>query len=361
MKKLLVMILSAMLLLTACGEKATFADGYETARPNTIYSNLNLNGTFYTDTYDGPSYMAQRLWFFDFDSMKSAIMCARPNCKHDDHDVCTAFGLHNYPTVVGNKLYFFETESECTDYTTLYSYTNIWRAELDGGSRLKFDTIDGLQMLDMVIKGSVVYFTAKDETIKFDPEAGVQSAVDPTKYHICSYDFENKVYTDYGILAEGYNGSAYMLGEYNGGLYIRGSYDDEKEVDLETRNDYYLRLDLKTGEIKDWDMPISSLNEYGSVKPMFADGGFYGYMDGDNTIIFDSEGAEIVFENYELSGTRPVNGYIFNTSNGTAIDLSKGEIVEVNTKVFPKYGYVFCYHDGYIISSEISKIGRAHV
>lgn len=357
MKKLLAMILAALFLMTSCGKTTALAEGYETARPSWTYSNLNLNGMFFTDTYDGPNFMSQRLWFFDFDSMQSAIMCARPNCKHDDPDVCTSYGMAEHPTVVGDKLYFFERDFVWDDHETGHEFTNVWRAELNGGSRLKIDTIDGIDIVDMVIKGSVAYFTAKEEITKMDYEMGWQGSMDPSKYNICSYDFEKEKFTDYGVFVEGFHGSAMIMGEYNGGLYIRGAYADNRD-DYDDWNYYYTRFDLETGAISDWDMPISSLNQYGNTKPMFAGGGFYGYMDGDNTVIVDSEGNEMVLEGYELSdlaNETPINGYLFNVDDGTAIDLSGGEILKLNMDVIPKWNFVLCYHNGsYILYTQFA-------
>lgn len=362
MKKLLVIILSMMFILIACsGEKKEYADGkeyaegYETARMSNRYSNLNLNGMFYPEDYDGNGFSAQRLWFFDFDSMKSAIMCARPNCQHNDPEVCTSFRMDRFPTVVGNKLYFFRYDSEWDSNGKLHRYQHIYKAELDGSSRIKIDTLEDIDVIhDLVVKGSVAYFTALDE--EHEDHTGVNTGY--AKAYICSYDFANEKFTNYGLLQDGYNTGAYILGEYNGGLYIRGYYVDEQDGYEKTGEwlRFYLRFDLETGEITDWDMPISSINQYGNTKPMFASGGFYGYMDGDNAVIVDSEGNEMVFENYELPDNItviPINGYFFNVDDGTAIDLSNGEILEINKKAFPKYGYVLCYHDGsYIIYNQ---------
>ena len=343
MKKLLTIILSVLLLLlTSCGgeEKETavkeYAEGYETARRNNSWSNLNLNGMFYF--VDRADFMSPQLWFFDFDSMKSAILCARPNCPHDDPDVCTAFevlGWICHPTIVENNLYFFRYRSEWDKDEKLHNYQDIYKAELDGSSRVKIDTLEDVDYIqDLVMKGSVAYFTTIEE--EEEPHTGVATGNGET--YICSYDFINKEYnkwklTDYPALPS-------ILGEYNGGLYIRDY------------NSIFLRFDLETGEITDWDMPLSSINEYDAYKPMFASGGYYGYMDGDNAVIIDSEGNEMVFENYDLQdniNAIPVNGYYFN-SDGTAIDLSTGEILELNKGVIPKYSFVLCYHDGsYII------------
>lgn len=349
--KRFILVLLAVLLLASCGGGATFSEGYETARQN---SNLNLNGMFYTDTYDGPDFMAQRLWFFDFDSMKSAIMCARPNCKHDDPEVCTSFGMNDYPTVVGNKLYFFSHDAEWDKDGKLHQYHYVWKAELDGSSRLKIDTIEGFETIkDLVVKGSVAYFTTQER--EHEDYTGVNTGYE--KAYICSYDYANEKFTNYGLLADGYPAGADILGEYNGGLYIRGYYGNENDDDYHDWIRFYSRFDLETGEISEWDMPISSLNQYGNTKPMLASGGFYGYMDGDNAVIVDSEGAEMVLEGYELSDlstTTPINGYLFNVDDGTAIDLSNGEILEMNMKIIPKYSYVLCYHDGsYIIYNQM--------
>ncbi len=341
MKKLFAAILAALLLLTSCGgeKKTEYAEGYETARRSNRFSNLNLNGMFYTEGAD--DFSTPRLWFFDFDSMKSAIMCSRPNCPHDDPDVCTAFGVQgvtSHPTVVGNNLYFFRSDYEWDKDEKLHTYKDIYKAELDGSSRVKYDTLEDIDYIqDLVMKGSVAYFTTIVE--EKEPHTGVAAGNGET--YICSYDFINKEYnkwqlTDYPALPN-------ILGEYNGGLYIRDY------------NSIFLRFDLETGEITDWDMPLSSINEYDAYKPMFASGGYYGYMDGDNSVIIDSEGNEMVFENYELPdniAVLPVNGYFFNT-DGTAIDLSTGEVLELNKGVVPKYNFVLCYHDGsYIIYSE---------
>ena len=340
MNKLFAVILAALLLLTACGaeKKADYAEGYETARRSSRFSNLNLNGMFYTEDYDGDGFSAQRLWFFDFDSMKSAIMCSKPNCRHDDPETCTSFRMDNHPTVVGNNLYFFLSRSEWDKDEKLHTYKDIYKAELDGSSRVKIDTLEDVDYIqDLVVKGSVAYFTVIEE----EKEAQTGVATGNGAAYICSYDFANEKYNK-RQLAD-YPARPDILGEYNGGLYIRD------------HDGLYLRLDLETDEITDWDMPISSLNEYERTKPMFASGGYYGYMDGDNAVIVDSEGNEMVFENYALPdniAVLPVNGYFFNT-DGTAIDLSTGEILELNKGVIPKYNYVLCYHDGsYIIYSE---------
>lgn len=354
LKKFLSAALACLMLTSCAGKVKEYAVGDETAYRSPRWTSLCLNGIFYADeNEDANSFTARRVWFFDFDSMQSAILCMRPNCLHNDPSTCTAFGIDcwsGYPQIINNKLYFFSEKREWGEDGKLLVSTEVFRAAPDGSSRVKVDTIDDLVIRDLVTKGTTVYFTAAE--VEYEDNTGVSTGY--TKVYICSYDYEKEEFTNLGQLAEGYDAGASVFGEYNGGLYIEGYYAAERGGEW---IDFKLRSDLETGEITDWDMPISSLNEYGKTKPMFASGGFYGYMDGDNTVIVDSEGNETVFENYELPDSInavPINGYFFNIENGTALDLSSGKILKLNMEALPKYGYVLCYRDGYIVGSEVS-------
>ena len=361
MKKFIISaLIIACLLLCACGAEKKepagkeYADGYETAYRSPRRTSRTLNGIFYDDeNEDANGLTARRVWFFDFDSMKSAILCMRPNCPHSDPNTCTAFGIDcwsGYPTVVNNKLYYFSEKREWGENGEVIVSTEVYRAAPDGSSRVKADTIENLTVRDLAAKGSTAYFTAAE--VEYEDYTGVSTGY--TKVYICSYDYEKEKFSNLGLLAEGYDAGASVFGEYGRGLYIDGYYAAERGGEW---TDFRLRVDLETGEISEWDMPISSLNENGKTKPMFASGGFYGYMDGENAVIIDSEGNEMVFENYELPDNiyaAPVNGYFFNAEAGNAIDLSSGEILELNPKAIPKYGYVLCYRDGYIVASEVS-------
>ncbi len=354
MKKLLAVILAALLLLTACGVGVKeHSPGYETACRSPRRTSLTLNGIFFDDeNEDANGLTARRAWFFDFDSMQSVILCMRPNCPHSDPETCTAFGIdlwNGYPQIVDNKLYFFNEKREWGENGEVIVSTDVMRAAPDGSSRVKADTIENLAVRDLVTKGSTAYFIAAEA--EYEDYTGVGTGY--TKVYICSYDYENEEFANLGILAEGYDAGASVFGEYRGGLYIKGYYADERGGDW---TDFRLRLDLESGEISGWDMPISSVDDNGKTKPMFASGGFYGYMDGENAVIIDSEGNETVFEGYELPdniNAAPINGYFFNAEAGNAIDLSGGKILELNTEAFPKYGYVLCYRGGYIIGSEV--------
>lgn len=388
MKKLLMIatLVILQLIISSCevAEK-TFAPGYETARECNMYSNLNLNGMLYMESCDEVHGESSRLRFIDFDTMQSAVICSKPNCKHNDSETCSAFGMNvsdSYTNIFGDRLCFFETVPEYSNDDgsldpILTWNLHLWSAALDGTQRKKIDTFEALEILDLVVKGDTVYFTAREQK---EVVAGNTTELSGTpKAHLCAYDFGDGVFKNFGKLCEGFDAYATIKGEYNGGLYITGSYrEKEREIfnpdgseksleELAKDNDFTTvryRFDLETEELYDWDMPLSTLDENDRMKPLLISGGFYGYMDGDNTHIIDSEDGEIVLEDYELSTSsvnKPVNGYYFNVtgdkggkSSHTAVDLSSGKILKINKKAVPKWYFVLTYHDGnYIVYDEI--------
>lgn len=385
MKKSLALILSALLmllLLSSCGgkgeQKPSLAEGYETARECNMYSNLCMNGMLFSQTFDGYDFASPRTYFYDFDSMKSALLCSKPNCKHDDPETCTAFGLATeaQPVIIEKNLWFFTNDREWGDDGELIVKTEIIKAELDGSSRRKIAAIEKVDYIRTVfVKGDTIYFIIQEE--HHEPHTGQSN--DYRKNRLYSFDTSAEKCTDHGLILEGYSSHADIVGEYNDCLYISGSYREnefwylnpdgsEKSLEELAKDKSFTtvkyRFDMETGELSEWDMPISSFNEYEKPKGMFVSGGYYGYMDGDNAHIVDSEGNEMVLENYELSTSSvytPINGYYFNINgdiNGksayTAVDLKTGEILKINKKAVPRWRYVLTYHDGsYIIYDEI--------
>lgn len=354
MKRFIVFIM-AMFLLTSCGTPSV-AEGYETARQSNAFMNINRNGDFYIDnvrldfTVDAPS---DRLSFFDFNSMTSAIVCPRPNCKHDDPETCSAFGMQNHPTIIGDKLYFFATETGWVGDTVITS-TKIYRAEIDGTGKTEIDYLENLSVdfYDTVlIKGNTAYFIGKES--EFDNTKFVQTGF--VKSYMCSFNFETREFKNYGLVIEGYSSNVTLQGEYNGGIYMLCSYTEEAIDWLQDGAMEKLRestifenhcFDLESGEITANELP----------EPLFVGGGFYGYQDGDNAVVLDSVGNKKVYENYELSDMLtaiPINGFVFNIPDMTAIDLENGEVLNLNKDAVGVYDIIIAYIDGeYVVKGE---------
>ena len=156
MKMILPLILTLLLALSGCGsapeagETSTYYDGV---------MNIYNNGEFFTD-------YRSRLFYIDFTTMQSACVCPKPNCKHDNPDDCSSFGMSNHPIVYNGRLYFFTNEISRTE-DGAKSSTTVRRADIGGTNREKMCTMDGLtvQPYDRaVLVGSTLYFTAEEKS-----------------------------------------------------------------------------------------------------------------------------------------------------------------------------------------------------
>lgn len=341
MKKVITVILAAALLFCSCGQKT--ADESKDVRISSNWLNLNLNGEFYVVNEN----MTNRLYFIDFDTMKSAAVCSRPNCTHDVSDVCTALGMDNHPIIIGDKLYFFESETVWTNEHKILENTNIYCAEKDGSGRKKIDTLENLRIYQfdyVVIIGSTIYFAGTEIGIKEDNTASSGY----NKHYMCSYDFAAKKFENYGLLCEGYGSGATVFGEYDGGLYIGSSYTDEQidifaddwyEVFKEHLKEQLWRFDLKTGEISPSELPT----------PDFVDGGFYGYNEDDKAVVLNAKGKVTKYDDFRFSGEigyPAINGTVFNMTDGTALNIEKSEVLKLNTDKIPEGFTVIAYRNG---------------
>ena len=342
MKRLLTIILITVVLFTAC---ASNVDVDVMSRPSNPYLNVNGNGEFYADD-------SRRILYFDFGSMQSALVCSRPNCKHDDPEVCSAYGMRSHPTIVDGKLYFFEYEINW-DNGEVNTGTTVWRADTDGSGRTKIDVLKGIRVdyIDsMFIKGSTAYFIAVE--VEFDPKT--LNSTDHSKRYLCSYNFNKRKFKNYGLLCEGYSAGADLFGEYDGKLYISCGYTEE-QVDLsaddwaerltEAGINIYLCFDLETKEISPAELP----------EAVFIGDGFYGYNDGDNIVVLNSEGNKMTVEGLNMPMTIvsiPINGYIFDTTAKLALDLNSGEVKLLSSEIKINDIVVAYSGGGYIVKGQ---------
>lgn len=342
MKRLFIVILAAIFLFCSCGQK-TEAES-ETARISFGFLNLNLNGEFYVVNEN----MEGHLYFIDFDTMTSTVVCSRPNCTHNDPNTCTAIGMDNHPTIVGDKLYFFEEEVVWTKDHKIAHNTIIYSADLDGSNRKKIYTIENLSILYgdyIAIRGTTIYLAGTEYGIKEDNSGNTGY----NKHYMCSYDVLSKEFNNYGLICEGYNSGAAVLGEYDGGLYVGTSYTEEKlEFDIfddegnkllmESYINVPWRLDIETGELTLSDLPT----------PKFIGGGFYGYNEDGKAVVLDAKGKSHVYDGFEFSGNEGyplINGMVFNQYKRVALDLHSGKVLQISDAM-PSYSEIIAYRDG---------------
>ena len=359
MKKLLMMIIIACLLFCSCGSTLSPEDLTEPVRLSSSYENLNLNGEFYCDAIDGSVGALLVLKFIDFDTMQISPVCSKPNCAHNNKNSCTAFGMQNHPTIIGNNLFYFQYVYEYDKEGNTTEYVNVWKADLDGSNRVKIDTLDGIAIEETdyaAVIGSKIFFVGMEKESK----ALTDMSMGLDKYYICSYDCAKEKFVNHGYLCEGYNGGARVYGRYNGGLYIGASYEAEQYDYKKGINGYwehyeknyrsnYFRFDLETGEITKSDMP--SLDKGGFVTDEL-----YGYRNENGRIcVIDADGNSRLYENFNYIGGYPINGHIFNTDNNTALELASGAVKKLKSSVVPQFYTVTAYYNGsYILVNSIN-------
>ena len=341
-KRVLAVIIAALMLCCGCSHETV--DDSELARISFTFLNLNLNGELY-EVYDN---MWTALYFIDFDTMASSAICSRPNCPHNDPEVCSAIGMDNHPTIVGDKLYYFEEEMVWTKDHKIAQNTIVYSADLDGSNRKKIYTIENLSISYgqyIAIKGSIVYFAGTEYGVKEDNSGNSGY----NKHYMCSYDLLSKEFNNYGLICEGYSSGAAVLGEYDGGLYIGSSYTEEKfEFDIfddeqekllmESYIDVLWRLDLETSELTLSELPA----------PDFIGGGFYGYNEDGKAVVLDAKGKSRTYDGFDLSGSLGyplINGMVFNPYKRVALDLHSGKVLQISDAV-PSRSDIIAYRGG---------------
>lgn len=383
MKKLLAILALVCVLFCSCGNapaddsaatlnppEKPLADSTELPDDVRISShnrNLNLNGELYVDYVQSPKYSGDRLNFIDFDSMQSTVVCPKPNCPHDNPEVCSAFGMSHHPTIIDGKLFFFETIYNEGENGTFTQSTAIWQAQTDGTGRSKLYTVNYTfnEGEASAIVGDKIYFVGSSRSI-------MSAASEDDSCNICSYDFAKNEFTDYGELCKGWEAYAGILGWYDGGLYIHENYMTEKfesKVDYSDSGDEWekqielmnseteerekltvrsvLRFDTDSGAFEETGLDLKSI--------CFVDGDYFAYEDKESGryAIKDSKG-DVRYISHSLEGNY-VNGYVFREHALEAYDIANDRIIKLNQTAVPQMATVVAYHDGkYILREQIN-------
>lgn len=308
------------------------------------YGNADERGELHTDT-DG------RLHFTDFDTIQSALLCSKPNCTHTNEKECSSFGMSNHPILHGDKLYFFDVETnfdgdEITDTTTVY------KADADGTNRVKVCEIKELALLGytrMLIVGDKAYFSM-DKT-GWNEEQSASSGYNEVWF--CSFDFSTGTFERIAKLHEGWCSSSWIFGLYGGKVIFSFAYAEEKIPYLENVNDinkYYTNV-LKTYDIESGDIANLTLPE-----PLCIGGGYYVYEKDGGAVVLSENGNEMLLPDFPVSSYLTIaNGKLFNYPDQVCVDLSNGKMYKLNNS----YDFVVS-SDGYYILKSFDGLKQAY-
>lgn len=334
MKKLLsiLLALSLMLIISSCGDSAgtevnpgnknpggSAQDSDSAVRLIGIENNLCRNGELYFDSKG-------RLNFCDFTSLKSAIICSRPNCLHSDQHSCSAYGLGDKAVMYGDHIYGMLREMKYDGGEPVFS-TDIIRADIDGSGRSVVKTVKDRtpKGINILLSGDTLYFCMSMEEFKDYSSTGY------SEEYLCSYNFKTKEYTEITKACEGYSAGLTIIGMFDGRIYCNTSYTEEK-------------IPLEKFSEPDFDftscMTFSNFTydpETGEVTPFE---GYPIYAQDDALILsgYDSKAKTLVRRDgseQDISFIKTidssVNGYLFSRISAVALEISSGKCFSLLT------------------------------
>jgi hypothetical protein len=279
------------------------------------FTNLTNNGELFVDNID-------RLNFYDFTTMTTAIVCPNPNCSHIDEDTCSSFGMRNHPILYNGSLYFFQEEivtaQESFDYDT-----HIIKADTDGTNRSEIDTIKGLGIFAyarMLVRGSKLFFAAED--VGFD-----EYGSSPTKNtaYICSYDLISGEFTQSEPLYSGYSASSWLYGAQGDHIYISYTASDV-ELDY-TDIEAVMRLEQV---LVDYNIADGTLTRSDKPVPTAVGKGYYVYTDDNGTTVLDQNNDIIAKSSLKYDNCSIVNDKLFVVYENKCFDIKSQKNYSLN-------------------------------
>lgn len=205
------------------------------------------------------------LYFFDYGVKQDAIVCTKPNCKHEswdentlDEEKCAAYIKTNLGGVTGfvwdEKLYLFQRDDENIEEPGNF----LIESELNRGEQKKIAKVPGMVIYSFAVKDGKVYVTGNKAELK--KENGVTTQSSMTVSDLYEIELDSGEIRPLLQEQKHYNGSFEILGADSQKLYLIYSWF-EKEFDgtnyEETnRQVHYYEYGLKTGEYKETFMNL---------------------------------------------------------------------------------------------------------
>ncbi|MCM1061552.1 MAG: hypothetical protein NC452_14885 [Eubacterium sp.] len=318
---ILTALLLTALLLSGCSKNSE-TDG-EYFRIVSQYNNICNNGEFYS--IDG-----EKLLFCDFEAMRTAYICAKPNCPHTDENSCSAFGMVHHPVLYGGNIYYFTYDAYINDDNICKFFTVINRADTDGTNRKEMYKMDGLFVSEgdrFILDGSKVYFNAED--VEFD-EYG--ASTNYTVGYYCSYDFESGEFENIAEIYRGYSSGIWEHGIWNGDIYYYTSVSENK-INWET-------IDISKDDVMGFytltqhrfNIADKTFSENDLPEPLYIGEGYYVYGTENGVCLKPENGEDIFIDNFktEFGLLYIMNGYLISSERRECAEISTGKVYKIN-------------------------------
>lgn len=345
-KKMKIVKLTALFLtaafLSGCA-KSYIIESESDSRIISSFKNIYNHGELYSDDQG-------RLFFTDFGSMSTTVLCSKPNCTHADSEECSAFGMDDHPVLFGNSIFFFKNET-VFEGDTVTETAYIYKANTDGTSRKIIATAkgfyEGASSDRMVLVGDTLYFCMTKHQFN---EYGSTSGYD--EGWLCKFNLMDEKLEIIEKIFEGYHSGIWLDGYWDEKIYFTYSAFDKELSDQESAT-------LDKSQIytyKTYDIKNGAVEESGQPTPVVYVGkGYYVYAKDNGLSVIDESGKEIYFEDFAYSGSFEIfDGKIFSPYVKKWGDIATGKAYALN--VDSASDSILDYMEGnYIVRSYITE------
>lgn len=359
MNKIKLLIVAFVIVaICGCGDKDKFSnnDNNNHDKSNVYY--LKAGEMVYDD---GLVFGNDAAYWLDFNTMKSTILCNRPNCKHDNPE-CVARIIGNAPIIFDEYLYFFDVKDgidEKKGNHEFYINSKLKRISLNTSKIeevVSFSDCEPRANDGSVLINGTLYFCGDDMNPTEDSYGNIMWSKTGGTHYLCSIDLKSGEYINYGSIYDGdkeyeassRSSSAKVRGFYNSKIYIQYSFMKEDFSFSESNSNVDARdvftilnfdFDLDTKEIELSSLPPSSYAQNNTYV-------YSNYPINASTIIIDDR--KIVLDGVDSNRTGKVsnNKLFLNDSWYGIIDGKKHSL-----GTYTDWRFMGTYEDSYIFSN----------
>lgn len=221
MKKVLIGIVCMLVLLTGCQSESV---QYIEKEEKTIsIRKMMQTGSYAIDS--GCYYVNNQgyLYFFDYATEESVIVCPRPDCSIEESSESYIAGASYF--VYKDRLYVIKRDLSDSNFVRGL----LIESDLDRGNRKEIASLPSYDILSFAQYGNKVYFAIDEQKMELDKETGNIQNADKSLCYLYSVNLDTKEGTKTSLCMEDYNNSIEIVcSDDNSKLLVKYSYFEHK-------------------------------------------------------------------------------------------------------------------------------------
>lgn len=267
MKKMILSLIIVAVTLCSCGVNISDREN-DKPESKALYADTIVN-TYGT----GRIYGNKPARYIDYDTMKTTVLCAKPNCTHTTNE-CAGVMIGDCPIIYNDYIYYFkyshkieETGKGERELKIESKLCRISTATSEEEELVTFTDCEPCDYNGWMIYNDKVFFLANNLNPKEDGYGNIELCDAGGIHFLCSIDLKTKEYKNYGSIYDGdkqyeaasYTSGAQMNGMYQGKIYL--NYAFAKDLDVVDEFDYPIftilmfEFDPETETLTESDLP----------------------------------------------------------------------------------------------------------